>query len=82
MSDDYRFPAAVLLDPLGTRIVLTEDAQQDACLNLRIQPRHGGEPEVIVNRTTAILLRRAIGLWLEHLESGIVPVLEDDDSEG
>lgn len=81
MTDEFRFPAATLLDPLGTRIVLTEDLQQDACLNLRLQSRHGGEPEAVLNRTSAILLKKAIGLWLEHLDSGIVPVIDDDSDE-
>lgn len=81
MSDDFRFPAATLLDPLGTRVVLTEDAQQDDCLNLRIQARHGGEPEAVLNRTSAILLRKAIGLWLDYLDQGLVPVLDDESDE-
>ena len=82
MTTDHRFPSATLLDPLGTRIVLTEDTKQNECLNIRIQPRHGGDPEVVLNRTTAVLLQRTLELWLEHVDSNISAMFEEEQEEG
>lgn len=77
MNDPYSFPAVQLLDPLGTKIVLSEDASQEGCCTLSITARHGGDPEAILNRSTAILLRRALGLWIEYLDTALMP--DDDD---
>lgn len=62
------FPSVALLDALGTRIVLAEDQQQEGCAILSIAPKHGGEPEIILNRSTVVLLREALGLWLQYLQ--------------
>ena len=83
MNSDFMFPAVCLCDPLGTKIVLTEDTQQSASLNMRLVVRAGGSPEIILNRSTAVLLQKSLELWLEHLESvGTIPIdddLEDDE---
>jgi hypothetical protein len=76
---DYVFPSVTLCDPMGTKIVMTEDSRQLACLNIRLQPRAGGDPEVVLNRTTAILLQKALGLWLEHLEGEVSLALDEED---
>lgn len=76
---DYAFPSVTLCDPLGTKIVLTEDPRQLACLNIRLQPRVGGDPEVVLNRTTAILFQKAVGLWLEYLEAEASLALDEED---
>jgi len=77
--DPYTFPAVQLLDPVGTKIVLSEDPQQTDCCTLRVSPKHGQEPEAVLNRSTAILLRRALGLWIEYLDS--LTIVEGDDIE-
>jgi hypothetical protein len=78
---DYVFPSVTLCDPLGTKIVLTEDPGQLDCLNIRIQARAGSDPEVVLNRTTAVLLQRALGLWLEHLEAAAGLALDDEEDD-
>lgn len=79
MTTEFTFPQVVLQDPLGTRIVLVESRTQDGCAVLRVDPKLATDPEAILNRTTAILLRKALGLWIKHLDETYVVVDGDDD---
>ncbi|NCA17760.1 MAG: hypothetical protein EBS90_12090 [Betaproteobacteria bacterium] len=80
--NEYMFPSVCLMDPLGTKVVLSESRKQDGCAVLRIEPRMLGsaEPELTLNRSTAVLLRQALKLWIRHLDTDYV-VVEDPEED-
>lgn len=81
MTGEYMFPSVTLLDGLGTKVILAESRKQDGCAVLRVEPRLSTEPEVTLNRSTAVLLRHALTLWINHLDSDYVVVDEAEDED-
>lgn len=81
MTSEFVFPSVVLGDPLGTRIVLAESRKQDGCAVLRVEPKLSAEPEALLNRSTAVLLREALSLWIKHLDEAYVVVDGDEDAD-
>ena len=80
MSDEPAFPPVALMDGLGALVRLTDSPKQPGSALLRIEPaKFTSEHEVLLNRSTAELLRRALGLWLRHAEE--VALLEGEVDE-
>ena len=67
MSDEPAFPPVALVDGLGAKVRVYDSPTQEGCAVLRLEPaKFSAEPEFVLNRSTAFLLRKALGLWLEH----------------
>lgn len=75
---DAAYPPVALMDGLGAVVRLYDSRTQEGCAVLRIEPaKFSSEYEVILNRSTASLLRKALGLWLDVSEDRVL--IEDPD---
>lgn len=82
MSDEPVFPPVALMDGLGAIVRLSDSPTQPGSALLRIEPaKFSTEHEALLNRTTAELLRRSLGLWLRHSEEVALLEGEVDDLE-